>query len=222
MPTKPSATLVKRRPGRPSKSAVDAVGAIRKAALNVFARNGFTGASIADIAREAGVAKPLIHYHFASKDELWQAAVAEACTALQSEMSGLQPQLLQSEPRQAIRKIALQLMLFAAHHPQLVRIVVDETGKEGPRTDWLHAHFLLPAYALSNAILETLARQLQAPAPAPRAQHLIPIVVGAMNFPFLDAEVIRKAFGVDVYSEAYLERHGELLSRVLESLFLPG
>ena len=43
---------------------------ILDAALACFNRNGYQNTSLADIAREAGVSKGLVHYHFESKDKL--------------------------------------------------------------------------------------------------------------------------------------------------------
>lgn len=41
-----------------------------EAAVRVFARRGYRGASIKDIAADAGVAPGLLHYYFPSKDKL--------------------------------------------------------------------------------------------------------------------------------------------------------
>ena len=220
MPSTPVETPAPRRPGRPFKASADAASAIRKAALKSFSDLGFAGASIVDIAKAAGVAKPLIHYHFVSKDALWQAAVADAFGDLQTELTLFQAQLMALPPLGAVRQMAKQLVVFASKHPQLVRIVVDETGKGGPRAEWLHENFLLPGYQLSKGIIDGLSQQLHLGDKAPAAEHLVPIVLGVMNFPFLDASIIRKAYGADVNDTAYIERHGELLFAMLESVFL--
>ena len=183
--------------------------------MKSFSEFGFAGASIVDIAKAAGVAKPLIHYHFVSKDALWQAAVADAFGDLQTELTLFQVQLMALPPLDAVRQMAKQLVVFASRHPQLVRIVVDETGKGGPRAEWLHDNFLLPGYQLSKGIIDGLSQQLPLGDKAPAAEHLVPIVLGVMNFAFLDAPVIRKAYGADVYDPAYIERHGELLFAML-------
>lgn len=47
------------------------------AAATVFARHGFNGARMEDVAREAGVAKGLLYRHFASKEELFGALMVE-------------------------------------------------------------------------------------------------------------------------------------------------
>lgn len=50
---------------------------ILRAARAVFVERGFAGASMSRIAQEAGITQSLIHYHFKSKEELWEAAKTE-------------------------------------------------------------------------------------------------------------------------------------------------
>ena len=45
---------------------------ILRAAVEVFARKGYHGCRIADVAREAGVAYGLVYHYFQNKDELLQ------------------------------------------------------------------------------------------------------------------------------------------------------
>src|SRR5690348_14244025 len=47
-------------------------GRILAAATRVFARKGYDGASMSDIAEAAGVTKPVLYDHFASKDALFE------------------------------------------------------------------------------------------------------------------------------------------------------
>ncbi|MFC1531279.1 TetR/AcrR family transcriptional regulator [Gemmatimonadota bacterium] len=61
-------------PGEPE--AVDAETRIFDAALRVFARKGKDGARLQEIADEAGIHRPLLHYYFRTKQQLYE-AVAE-------------------------------------------------------------------------------------------------------------------------------------------------
>lgn len=56
-----------------------------EAAAKVMAREGYAGTSMKDVAQEAGIAQGLIHYYFASKDELVMAIVKDACDAMLAE-----------------------------------------------------------------------------------------------------------------------------------------
>lgn len=209
------ANTPKRRRGRPSLEIGNAHALIRAAALREFARAGFAGVSIADIAQAAGVAKPLIHYHFESKDALWEAAVSEGFSILQRDLTSFQ-ELLTTEgaTSDTLRQIAHQLVRYAARYPELTRIVINESGFGGSRSDWLSQQYLLPGYRLAQLGLNLFRNKNTLPSP----EHMIPVVLGIMNFPFLESKLLQEAFGTDVQSNVYLEQQGEVLFRVIQTL----
>ncbi|NOU98845.1 TetR/AcrR family transcriptional regulator [Paenibacillus planticolens] len=51
---------------------------IKEVALRQFAKNGYEGASLADIAAEVGIKKQSIYTHFKGKDELFLALLGDA------------------------------------------------------------------------------------------------------------------------------------------------
>jgi AcrR family transcriptional regulator len=55
-----------------------------RSAAELFDRNGFTGATLEDVSRAAGVTKGAFYFHFTSKDELGGAIQAEACALLRA------------------------------------------------------------------------------------------------------------------------------------------
>jgi len=70
----------------------DRAAAVRGALRNLVARNGFHGASMSAVAREAGVATGTAYTHYASKDELVLAAYRETKAALgRAVTAGLDP-----------------------------------------------------------------------------------------------------------------------------------
>ncbi len=58
-------------------TSIDRAAAVRSALRTLVARNGFHGASMSTVAREAGVATGTAYTHYASKDELVLAAYCE-------------------------------------------------------------------------------------------------------------------------------------------------
>src|SRR3990170_2948784 len=67
-----------RRPGRPRKAdATDTRGELRRAALRLFARNGYAGTSIRAIAREGGMSESVLYAHFANKQAIFDAVLTE-------------------------------------------------------------------------------------------------------------------------------------------------
>ena len=55
--------------------------ALLDAATKVFARMGFAGARMADIAREAGVAHGLLYHYFPDKESVFVAVVSVTASA---------------------------------------------------------------------------------------------------------------------------------------------
>jgi TetR/AcrR family fatty acid metabolism transcriptional regulator len=60
--------------------------ALLGAAVRVFARKGFHGARVGDVASEAGVAHGLVYHYFSSKDELLETIFRETWAALLAAM----------------------------------------------------------------------------------------------------------------------------------------
>lgn len=57
---------------------------IVQAAIRVLARQGYARTSLMDIAKEAGMSKGAVHYHFPTKDALIQVVLETACDAVAS------------------------------------------------------------------------------------------------------------------------------------------
>jgi AcrR family transcriptional regulator len=55
---------------------------ILAAATRAFARSGFTGTSLDDIAAEAGISRMILYRHFDSKTDLYRAVLDRVCTHL--------------------------------------------------------------------------------------------------------------------------------------------
>ncbi|WP_179594816.1 TetR/AcrR family transcriptional regulator [Cupriavidus plantarum] len=58
------------------------IAAILNAAERVFGTYGYAGASMRQIAEDAGVAQALLHYHYASKDRLYEAVFERRSSAI--------------------------------------------------------------------------------------------------------------------------------------------
>jgi AcrR family transcriptional regulator len=62
-------------------------------AADVIAQAGYAQATMAEIARQAGVAKSVISYHFADKNELMQELIRTAVATFTETRPGQQPEL---------------------------------------------------------------------------------------------------------------------------------
>src|SRR4051812_41453758 len=100
--------------------------AILDAALAIFARDGFHGASLSNIAERAHVLAPLIPYHFGSKDNLWRATVEFALGDLNREADTIKRASRGLSP---LDRLSLQIRSFthfAARYPDHFGLLCSE------------------------------------------------------------------------------------------------
>lgn len=85
-----------------------------EAAVSVFARNGFHGASMDEIAVQARISKPMLYLYLGSKEELFAACVArEAVRFVDAVTAGVRPDL---PPREQVANGINSVFAFAAEH----------------------------------------------------------------------------------------------------------
>jgi TetR/AcrR family transcriptional regulator, fatty acid metabolism regulator protein len=97
------------------------------AAVRVFARNGFHGARVGDIAEEAGVAHGLLYHYFSSKDEVLQTVFRENWGELLDRFQAVEAS---DEPAdEKLRGIIKILLRTWRNDPDLVTVMVREVGR---------------------------------------------------------------------------------------------
>ncbi len=79
--------------------------AILRAAIRVFAHNGYFNSKVADIASAAGVADGTVYLYFKSKEEILHSIFDRSVEKAVAEARGLLAQI--SDPREKLRRIAL-------------------------------------------------------------------------------------------------------------------
>jgi TetR/AcrR family fatty acid metabolism transcriptional regulator len=110
------------RPAVPDKHA-----AILRAAIRVFANNGYFNSKVADIARDAGVADGTVYLYFKSKEEIlhsiFDRSMAKAIAACKKQLAEI------DDPREKLRRIAhLHLERLGADRDLAVVFQVELRG----------------------------------------------------------------------------------------------
>ena len=157
-----TSTLPKERVARPSaKPTRDRIVA---AATDLFSERSFDGATTREIATRAGVTQPLLNYHFRSKEELWQAAVDSLFELLNQTLDERTTGLRGVDEVTSAKLLVREFVTFSARHPQLHRIIMQESKADGRRMDYLVDRHVRPIYEATTDLFEALARPWRGPA----------------------------------------------------------
>ncbi len=142
--------------------------AIVRAAEAVFARDGFRGASMAEIAAQAGVAKANIHYYFGTKQQLYRAVLEGILHDWLAETDGIRAD---ADPAQALGAYVRAKMALAQTRPEASRVFAGEMLRGAPEMrDILHGELRALVARKSAVIAGWIAQGRMAPVDPP---HLL-------------------------------------------------
>jgi AcrR family transcriptional regulator len=182
---------------------------IVEAAVESFAELGFDASSTRDIAGRAGVTQGLLTYHFSSKEELWRAAADQIFDAIElPERPAASTETDDETAREAIRSY----VRFAARHPELFAFAVDASRRDDERLRWLVETHLQTRYDAVAGLAARLYGDDDGPELAP---HLFYGLTGAASLMFALSAECRALTGVDPTTDERIERHAELVARLL-------
>jgi AcrR family transcriptional regulator len=186
---------------------------ILAAAVDLFAERSFDGATTREIAARAGVAQPLLNYHYRSKDDLWRAAVDSLFESLVSSMSTRMEELRGVDELTRAKLQVREFVTFSARNPQLHRIITQESKADSARMDYLVEHHVRPLYESTVELFEHLVRDGVVPPIAPA--HLYYILTGAGPTMFVLGPECRRLTGLDPESDEVVEAHADAVCTLL-------
>ena len=110
------------RPARDDRPVEETRDAILTAALQAFARQGFDGVSLREIASAAGVEHSLVRYHYADKSGLWRAAMTHLVGLMDAHMLEAWAVARTQEPLTRFRTMLAAYVRYCARHPEHAQI----------------------------------------------------------------------------------------------------
>ncbi|MFF1820329.1 TetR/AcrR family transcriptional regulator [Kribbella sp. NPDC058245] len=129
--------------GRPRSGEGLEVGPLLQGALEAFAEQGYDGMSVRELSRRLGVSHALLTARFGSKEGLWFAAMEHALAV--SERSWRQLAVDSAlDDLEALRQAVVAQLMFAAAHPEVLRIMSHEGAIDSPRIRYVVDHFVNP------------------------------------------------------------------------------
>lgn len=186
---------------------------ILAAAIDLFSERSFDGATTRQIAERAGVTQPLLNYHYRSKDDLWRAAVDSLFAMLRQSSERRAESLEGVDDLTSAKTMVREFVRFSARHPQLHRIITQESKADSPRMDWLVEQHVRPLYENTVALFEHLARDGAVPPIPP--EHLYYILTGAGPTMFVLGPECRRLTGLDPTADEVIDAHVDAVCLLL-------
>jgi TetR/AcrR family transcriptional regulator, fatty acid metabolism regulator protein len=119
---------------------------ILDAAVRVFARQGFNGCRVSDIADEAGVAYGLVYHYFRSKDEVLDTLFLERWNILLEAIRETDRQEI--PPREKLQQIASFIVDSYRRDPELMKVIIVEVTRAANSFGQTHLAKIREAYEL--------------------------------------------------------------------------
>jgi TetR/AcrR family transcriptional regulator len=204
--------------GRPPLAAGADEGATRRqildAALKTFSVHGFEGASIADIASHYAVSPALIHYYFASKEELWRSALEYGIGDVLHNLQDTMRDLTEIDSVGRLKFFIRRYVAILAERPEVFLVIIRESDTRGPRLTWLSKQYLAPLYSLFTNLVEKAQQEGRVKSNIP-SYHLSQIIAGASWQFIASRNRMLETYGVDVLKKEERERHANAVIDIL-------
>jgi len=91
------------------------------AAAEVFARKGYAAASVREIVEKAGVTKPVLYYHFGSKEGIYKAILESALRDFDERVEAVE--MLTGSASLRLRRLCEEVFRIYERHSDVVRLM---------------------------------------------------------------------------------------------------
>jgi TetR/AcrR family transcriptional regulator len=188
-------------------------GAILDAATELFARRGFGGVAIQEIADQAGVHKTTVLYQFGTKEALHEAVLDHALAPV---IATLNDFLAGEFNRERLSWHLDELHRRAAENPSVPRLMIRELLEGEEYGNAYLERFVEPVYEPAKRRLEEAQKQAGARiADIDPAQFIHDLHVQIMSY-FCHGPLLERIMGRDPYSvDALIARRNHLVNQIL-------
>ena len=132
---------------------------ILDAALEIFARDGYAGTNIKDIAESVGIVKSALYKHFESKEAIWEAVKNQIATYYETQVGT--PDNLPEIPQtmDELFEFTMKTVDFTIHDQRVVqvrKVLMTEQFRDEKTRDLANAYFLYRTEAMFTRIFTSM------------------------------------------------------------------
>ncbi len=188
---------------------------IRDTAWRLFLKEGKMMATTQDIADAAGVARPLLHYYFRSRESLFNQVFLEAVTSLRDRLHIV----LESDGpfRQKIGRFVDTFQLAMVEAPYLETFIVLQLNQDPSRYHELFITLPGGADRIQRFLTEIEGEMERGTIPAARPIHFFMNLFALLSYPMIARPIYQNMFGLN--DEAFHRLIGERKAAIMAQLF---
>jgi len=132
---------------------------ILESALAHFARNGFQGTSLSQIATGAKTQKQLITHHFGTKEKLWREVVNRELMDGIELLKAVKKTASEKDAETAIRQFVHDYIHWCARKKAFHRLMVFDSQAENPRFQWYTKNHFKPSHKVMTNLIRKAQKQ---------------------------------------------------------------
>lgn len=204
----------KRKLGKQSKEVSEKTKeTVLRAALIVFAREGFYNAKLREIADLTGTTHSLIRHHFGSKDDLWKAVVDYGLNLHEKSLLRILKTRKSTDPVELFKGFIASYVSTIAKNPELSKILLHDNSRSSP-----HFDYLIERQKQLHSIIEPVFRNVQKAGYFRDFDHdsFLVYVRALVETPIATRDISNQLLEKDILSKKGIAIHTE---RVLRFLF---
>jgi TetR/AcrR family transcriptional regulator len=187
--------------------------AVLKAALKVFAQEGFHNAKLRDIASITGTTHSLIRHHFGSKEDLWKAVVDYGLNLQENNILSILKSHESVHPVELFREFLQSYISTIAKNPELSKILLHDNSRSSP-----HLDYIIERQKKLHSIVEPVFKNAQKGGYFKGFDHdsFLVYARALVETPIATKDITNRLLKEDILSKKGIKAHVE---RVLKFLF---
>lgn len=202
--------------GRPRKTPADEASTraqIIETAMHAFARNGFDGVTMTEIARQADVSQTLMHYYFDDKFALWDEAVQLAYTDLHAAFDDFSTELADLDCVEQLKLAVRRFVRISARRPEIALLNIQSLAGHGAQLRHVIDEHIAP---LQNQMISLIVQaQDQGRMKPGDPAHALQITIGAVVHFLITGAMSQPMHGINPLDEEWIKKHADLVVEIL-------